>query len=368
MASDFDPWTQNVVFRDANGEPFEVPIDMIDELVQYPTRTCINYGVQLGASIILLVILLLLTKPEKRRSYVFCLNCVALLLNIARLICQAVMFTSAWMNPYAVLAVDYSRVPVSAYANSVIGVVFTSILLLVVEISLVNQVRAVCANLKRNYRRVLLSVSIVIAVIPVAFRFWFSAENIKLIVKAGNPNPWNGLESATNILLTVSIFYFCAVFVTKLGFAIRLRSKLGLTDFGPTKVVFIMGCQTLVIPAIFSIVHYFIEIPEFTSNVMTLVTLSLPLSSIWAGTTLGSKPGSTPSHHRNFWQILSFSGRERHSSTTTSSSNTAKPCTKCYSDAQTLTEKESGAEGKYGIAVEHDISVQSARRDSFGEV
>ncbi|KAL3482201.1 fungal pheromone mating factor STE2 GPCR-domain-containing protein [Aspergillus californicus] len=370
MDSTFDPWTQNITFRDGNGEPFEVPISAIDEFAQYPVRVCINYGAQLGASLILLLILLLLTKSEKRSSYVFYLNCLALFLNVGRLICSTVVFTSPWTKAYAYFSGDFSRVPTSAYANSVIGVIFLAMVVTAIEISLVNQIQVVCANLRRIYRRVLLGVSIVVAIIPVAFRYWLAAENIKSITGADSPLPFNGLESATNILLTVSICFFCAVFVTKLGFAIHLRRKLGLTEFGPMKVIFIMGCQTMVIPALFSIIHYFVDIPELSTNVITLVTLSLPLSSIWAGTTLGKTSTSAPG--RNFWQILSFSGKGRQSST--SSNSTARQCTQCYSDAQPLTEKgmlgttNSSIPGKYGIAVEHDISVESVRRASFGEV
>ncbi|KAL2825014.1 fungal pheromone mating factor STE2 GPCR-domain-containing protein [Aspergillus cavernicola] len=370
MASKFDPWTQNVIFHDADGNPIEVPIGLVDAFAQYPVRICINYGAQLGASIILLLILLLLTKSEKRSSYVFYLNCLALLLNVGRLICSAVVFTSPWTRAYAFFAHDYSRVPASAYANSILGVIFGALLLTAIEISLVNQVQVVCANLRRIYRRALFGASIIIGIIPVAFRYWLAVQNIKNIIHAADPVPLNGLESTCNILLTVSVCFFCAVFVTKLGFAIRLRRELGLTDFGPMKAIFIMGCQTMVIPAIFSIMHYFVDIPELSTNVMTLVTLSLPLSSIWAGTTLGKPSNTAPD--RNFWQVLSFSGRDRQSSTSTSSTAT-KSCTKCYSDAQPLTEKElrstdTSALTKYGIEVEHDISVHSARRDSFGEV
>ncbi|KAL4915838.1 fungal pheromone mating factor STE2 GPCR-domain-containing protein [Aspergillus aurantiobrunneus] len=377
MASDFDPWTQNVIFHLADGTPLEVPIDAVDEFAQYPIRVCTNYGAQLGASVVLLLILLLLTRAEKRASYVFWLNCLALLLNFARLLCSIITFTSAFLKTYTFFSGDYSRVPTSDYANSILGVIFAALLLTVIEISLVLQVQVVCSNLRRIYRRTLLSVSAVVALVPIAFRYWMAVENVKSsILDANSPVPFNWLESAANIVLTVSICFFCTVFVTKLGFAIRLRRKLGLTNFGPMKVIFVMGCQTLIIPAMFSIVHYSTDVPELSTNVLTLVTLSLPLSSIWAGTTL-DKPGTASSNGRNLWQILSLSGyKGRHQAyTTTSSSFTAKQCTHCYSDSRPLTEKEAGngtngsrSSSKNGIAVEHDILVESARRDSFADV
>ncbi|KAL4875647.1 fungal pheromone mating factor STE2 GPCR-domain-containing protein [Aspergillus karnatakaensis] len=368
MASTFDPWTQNVTFHLRDGTPIEVPINIVDDWAQYPLRVCINYAAQLGASVVLLVILLLLTRAEKRASYVFALNCVALLLNFVRLLCSILVFTSAFARAYAYFSGDYSEVPRGAYANSVTGAIFAAILLTIIEVSLVLQVQVVCSNLRRIYRRALLTLSTVVALVPIGFRYWLAVVNIKNILDAASPVPTNWLESAANIVLTVSICFFCAVFVTKLGFAIRLRRKLGLTDFGPMKVIFVMGCQTLIIPAIFSIIHYSVDVPELSTNVLTLVTLSLPLSSLWAGTTL-DKPGRSSSNGRNLWQILSFSGyKGRHSSA--ESSTTGKPCTQCYSDSRTLTEKDSkrtegGVSEAFGISVEHDISVESARRESF---
>lgn len=249
MSSDFDPWTQNVTFHLADGTPFDVPIDMVDDFAQYPIRVCINYGSQLGATVVLLVILLLLTRAEKRASYVFWLNCLALLLNFARLLCSIIVFTSGFLKAYAVFTGDYSQVPTSDYANSVLGVIFAALLLTIIEISLVLQTQVVCSNLRRIYRRFLLCVSVVVALIPTGFRYWLSVENVKsIILSANSPVPLNWLESTANIVLTVSICFFCTVFITKLGFAIRLRRKLGLTEFGPMKVIFVMGCQTMIIP------------------------------------------------------------------------------------------------------------------------
>ncbi|KAL4866766.1 hypothetical protein BDV12DRAFT_130572 [Aspergillus spectabilis] len=372
MASTFNPWTQEVIFHHRDGTPFPVPIDLVDDWAQYSLRVCINYAAQLGASVVLLVILLLLTKAEKRASYVFVLNCLALLLNFARLLCSILVFTSAFTKAYAYFSLDFSEVPRGAYANSVLGVIFAAILLTLIEVSLVLQVQVVCSNLRRIYRRALLTVSTIVALVPIAFRYWMAVLNVRNILDAASPVPFNWLESAANIVLTVSICFFCTVFVTKLGFAIRLRRKLGLTGFGPMKVIFVMGCQTLIIPAIFSIIHYSVSVPELATNVLTLVTLSLPLSSLWAGTTL-DKPGHSSSNGRNLWQILSFSGYRGKHTGSGNSSTTGKPCTQCYSDSRTLTEKDgkrndTGYQEVFGISVAHDISVESARRESFGDV
>ncbi|KMU88355.1 pheromone receptor PREB [Coccidioides immitis H538.4] len=118
------------------------------------------------------------------------------------------------------------------------------------------------------------------------------------------------VSSLTNILTTVSICYFSTIFVAKLGFAIHARRTLGLTGFGAMQVMFIMSCQSMIVPArrlthdlaIFSILHHFIDAAEMAPLVLTLVTLSLPLSSMWAAQAVknsfeGDNRGPTQQRH-----------------------------------------------------------------------
>lgn len=248
MVSQMDPYKQNLTFHHADGTPFYVPLPKVDAFIMYAIRICINYGCQLGASIIILVILMLLTRPEKRKSAVFLLNTCALALNICRLVCQCVYFTGPWEELYNFVSEDFSTVPTSAYVNSVLGVVFTTLVLVFVEISLVLQVHIICTTLRRRYRLAVLWLSFVVAAVPIGLRFGYTVESSKAIIAAEFTYWLQWLESATNIATTVSICFFCAIFVTKLGFAIRQRKRLGVRDFGPMKVVFVMGCQTLFIP------------------------------------------------------------------------------------------------------------------------
>ncbi|GAB1206082.1 hypothetical protein APSETT445_004763 [Aspergillus pseudonomiae] len=235
MDSKFNPYYQNLTFHAADGTPFQVPVMMLDDFYQYCIQICINYGAQFGASVIIFIILLLLTRPDKRGSSVFFLNSGALLLNMGRLLCHMIYFTTDFVKAYQYFSGDYSRAPTSAYANSILGVILTTLLLICIETSLVLQVQVVCANLRRQYRTVLLCVSILVALIPVGFRLGYMVENCKTIVGADNPLSLVWLESATNIVITISICFFCSIFITKLGFAIRQRRRLGVRDFGPMK-------------------------------------------------------------------------------------------------------------------------------------
>ncbi|KAJ5256689.1 hypothetical protein N7478_012793 [Penicillium angulare] len=369
MASS-DPEEQILVFHTPSGQSFNVPLPYLEEFTQYNIRVCIDYGAQLGATVVLFVILLLLTRPEKRRSAVFLLNAQALLFNFLRLLFQCIHFTTGFERIYPFFSGDYSDIPISAYAISIVAVVFESLLVVCFECSLVLQVHVICATVRRRYRRLLLALSIVMALVPIGFRMAFMVMNCKEIIDLTSFQSIWWLESDTGIFITVSICFFCAVFVTKLGFAIRQRRRLGVRDFGPMKAIFVCGCQTMTIPAIFTIIQYATTVPELASNVLTLVTLSLPLSSIWAGATLNVQQNdSIPLRRQNLWQTLAFgadsAGRTKQSTTTsatatdTTSSSAAR--TLCYAE-QDYTKQSHDSDTPFGISVEHDISVTSTHR------
>lgn len=372
------PFPQNVTFHGPRGTPHEVPLKVLDSYMQYCIRICTNYGAQLGASIILLVVLLLLTKPEKRVSAVFILNCLALLFNTIRLVCEIVYFTGPFTELYRFISYDFRGIPTGAYAASVLGVVLGEVLLVCVEASLVLQTQVVCSTFRARYRYVLLATSVVIAMVPLGMRMGYVVEASKNIVKASGSKSIQWLESSTNIALTISICFFCVVFVSKLGFAIKQRKRLGVREFGPMKVIFIMGCQTMLVPgrilaspcppvclanlpAFISILQYIVIVPELSSNVITVVTISLPLSSIWAGSTLTPTNRSRSQSSHRLWNLFSLdnSNKSRQESTGTYSGTTANTC---YS-AQNSKQQPDGEEN-YGICVEREISVHSHHQDT----
>ncbi|KAJ5153517.1 uncharacterized protein N7482_009995 [Penicillium canariense] len=371
---DFDPFTQSFNLSYPDGTPFTISVTDVDTFIQYNVRICINYGSQFGASIVLFVILLLLTRREKRASSVFLLNSTALLFNIIRLLLQLMHFTTGFEHFYPYFSLDYLQVNRSAFAMSITGSVFESLVVACIEASLVVQVHVVCATIRRRYRWPLLALSIAVALATIAFRLAWMVENSIAIMELSYMDTIWWLESACNIVITVSVCFFCAVFVTKLGFALRQRRRLGVRDFGPMKIVFVGGCQTLTIPAVFSITQYFVVFPELSSNLLTLVAISLPLSSIWAGANLdhGQHSDTQPLHRRNLWRALAFgvnnttlnnAASEKQTSTTGMTASTAAK-TLCYSNQplSMMSKQSHDSMDPLAIAVEHDIFIDSIRR------
>lgn len=312
-ATSFDPFNQILIFHMRDGTPFYVSMGELDASALYKIKSSITYASQLGASLLLLIVLLLLTKPDKRRSLIFILNASTLSVNFIRNILLCIYFTSPWSEIYATFAQDFSRVRRTDYANSVAAAVLSLLMLILVEVSLILQVRVVCVTLRKVYRDGIFVVSMLVALMAIGFRFTLCVANSARILKDEIMIPIQTLASNTNITTTASICWFCAVFVTKLGIALQARRKLGLAQFGPMQIIFIMGCQTLVIPgksqqhffqarrvkidtvlpALFSILQYFVNSPELASLVMTLVAIFLPLSSLWASANISSRSQPT---------------------------------------------------------------------------
>ena len=243
-----DLFDQSITFQTHEG-PLNVTIPDINEFVLYYTEICINYGVQVGASIVLLVALLLLTKPEKRRSSIFLVNTTTLALNIVRTVLHCVYFTGPFSDVYAYFSQDYSRIPRSATATSVTTTVFEVLVLTLVEISLCLQVRVVCVTLRDAYQHVILAFSCLIGLTAIGFRMAYMVENSIAIVNFESETPLLWLGKVSTVVTATSICWFCVVFVTKLGFALHQRRKLGLGQFGPMQIILIMGCHTLIIPS-----------------------------------------------------------------------------------------------------------------------
>ena len=239
---------QSFVLQESDGVNYTVTMDDLDTFTLYGRQISIVLGTQIGACMTLLVVLLILTKPEKRGSPIFIVNSLALIFDIIRSVLTCMYFTGPFEEVYAHYTQDYSHAQPNDYAESVTATVFTLLLLVCVQISLCLQAHVVCVTFCRSYRTAILAASMSIALLAIGFRFAFMVENCVLIIQAVAEDSIEWLGSATNITTTLSICWFCTVFVSKLGVSLYQRRKLGMGHSGPMEIIFIMGCQTLIIP------------------------------------------------------------------------------------------------------------------------
>lgn len=213
--------------------------------------TCM--GVQVGAAGLLFLSLFLITKADKRRSLVFMLNALALLLVVARGVFLCTIYTGPFYNWYRYETHYYAHTGVDE-AISLCAQLCNFLLIAVLEFALVIQVRIVCCTLDPQWRFTVNAFNIFVALLEVGLCFAFTVLVISWNIlgvdteTAQQFSQLAKLAQASNILLVASIGTSASIFCAKLGFAIRARRSMGMTQFGPMQIIFIMGCQTMCIP------------------------------------------------------------------------------------------------------------------------
>jgi pheromone alpha factor receptor len=243
-----DVFTQEFVLYAPDGSQFTTSMVEIDYLRHFGVRVAINWATQIGASVILLLMLLLLTRRDKRNSTIFILNALCLVLNTIRSVLQCVYLTTPYFHPYALISGDYSMVTPAHRAITVASNTITLILVASILISLSLQVWVVSITAKPLQKWIIMSVTSISAVVAVGYRFTVTVISNKKTMKDEGMENFNGLVNDMYIAFAVAVWAYCAVFTFKLGHALLERKRLRMTQFGPMQIIFIMGCQTMVIP------------------------------------------------------------------------------------------------------------------------
>ncbi|KAF1833410.1 pheromone receptor [Decorospora gaudefroyi] len=302
LPADFDLFAQNFTILLPDGTQMNRTMQELNQYRMYGFHLAINYGAGVGASVMLLLILLLLTRAEKRKSFIFFLNALCLLTNTIRCVLLGCFLTSEFYHPYAVLSGDLERIKGPTLATHVTTNIFTLVVTALVLVSLSLQVWIVCVTTPALQRNIIMGVTTGMACVAFAYKFIVCYYSIKTVLAYEEMTPYLDLFSKSYVTQAVSIWLFSCVFTYKLGYAIVQRRRLNMPQFGPMQIVFIMGCQTMFAPALFSTLQFANTSPEIINNVLTVVCLFLPLSAIWAGVVNDSDVAGAgkDSHHRLF--------------------------------------------------------------------
>jgi hypothetical protein len=244
-----DPYNQTITLIMANGEPFNITMIDVTVMNNENIQMGLMYGAQIGLSVLMLIVLVLLTQPAKRRSVIFMSNLITLVFDVIRSSLMATWLASAWNNPYSYFSGDVSHITKGLVAQSIVVVIFKVFETVAIEVSLITQVRVVLLASSRHVRLGLLVLVTAIALMSVGMAIALLVINVTRIATMAAPLPiQQKLAGGANVLLTIGIGVCMVIFVTKLGYALMNRRKLGLRKFGPMQIIFIMGVQTMVVP------------------------------------------------------------------------------------------------------------------------
>ena len=248
--SSFDPYAQNFTILMADGvTTVTASISDVDSFFYYNMASCINYGAQMGACLLMFFVVAVLTRESNRLKFVSIINLLSLFFGFLRALFLALYFVSPWSETYASLTLDFSGVPRSAYATSIVGTVIPLLMTITVNMSLVYQAHTVCKNIHdRNQRIGITGFSILVFLLAVGFRFAEAITNSIAIMAAGNYYVKAWIQTGTLATETISIWFFSVIFTGKLLWTLYNRKRMGWKQWSAVRILAAMGGCTLIIP------------------------------------------------------------------------------------------------------------------------
>ncbi|ODV91497.1 hypothetical protein CANCADRAFT_21396 [Tortispora caseinolytica NRRL Y-17796] len=279
--SDWTPMNQSVYYVLADGSLSVFSFLDADAFVHRLLYYSGLFASQIGAGILMAIVILF--KIRNKFSLVFFLNELALVLLIIHCSLWLAYLTSNYTTFGVATAEYYEAITTSDKATSIASSVMQYLLVLTVLLSLLFQARVVFAGSKKLQVQVT-SLMAAMAVVVMAFWTYALVRNIQSILSLldSDEHAWYWLTASS--LYAAAIFLFSLIFCAKLFFAIRQRRVLGLRQFSAMHILFIMSLQTMIIPAILTIIDVAAPLTEAGSRSLTslFVCLSLPLSALWA--------------------------------------------------------------------------------------
>ncbi|CCJ30269.1 unnamed protein product [Pneumocystis jirovecii] len=277
---------QTVILKNSHGEKVKFLLSDFDMFSLSRAQTSMIFSAQCAMSALLAIILLLTSKREKAKTFLFFLNMAGLISVFIRGCLQCAYLTGTWTSYSVQFLGEFELLSYNDFYVSIIASCMPIFIILFIELSLLIQIRVIYAS-HRKLRMPLTIISCVI--ISVVILFWVIAaiQNSMAILSQthfGSSGIWGAPWPYTAAR--------CLVFVSKLFFAIYRRHKMGIKDFGPMQIIFITSCQTLIIPAIFIIIDFWVDITGFSSLTQAFVVMSLPLSSLWASSKIEKNKNS----------------------------------------------------------------------------
>ncbi|RDA95556.1 hypothetical protein CP533_1204 [Ophiocordyceps camponoti-saundersi (nom. inval.)] len=282
----FDPWTQTVGFYGADGKTIiGVPLTAVDNFSDETASMAISAGAQVGACIITLAALLILTPAAKLRRTMAILQIIALVMVLARGGFQCSDAFGPPVHFYVWWANDYSAMSRQILYKTVASHVVTMFVNIAVEAALMNQAWTMVTLWPALVRKALIVASAFVAVVLVTLRVIFAVMLSRADLLGYPRSSLSWIMTSTLIANTVSIFWFCLVFNVKL--VIHLVSNRGLLPkarkLSSMEVLVMTNGLLMVIPVVFAGLewgHFRNFEPAFITN--SSVAIILPIGTLAA--------------------------------------------------------------------------------------
>lgn len=173
--------TQSVNMTMPDGEVAQVPLGAVDTNTRMMVVKSIAYGVEMGASVVMLAIILTMTPKPKFCRFPTYLNIAALCNNIVRVLLLAIYFESSWVSFYSLYSGDRASVTSADLASTIASTVLTIPQNIMMMLALVLQAWVMVRLWPEIYRWAIIFVSVVLVLLEVGFMGASEAYQIMLM-------------------------------------------------------------------------------------------------------------------------------------------------------------------------------------------
>ncbi|TID30113.1 hypothetical protein CANINC_001275 [Pichia inconspicua] len=304
--------------------PVSVSLGEFDLYMKTVVVSAIIFGTRIGLSALAFPVTYMITKNRKSPIFILNMSCLAVLFL------QSCLYAVTLTKGYNTISYTFSGNPdlhKSASNISVVSNLFSVLLIILVELSFSYQVYIIFESPQKNMRRLgygATTISVALGITTVVFYFIFMVYS-NLSFYNNNVNVPGYLANTPLILFVTSSCVICVMLLCKLAFAIRKRRYLGLKQFNLFHILFIMAFQTMVIPTILILISFngFSETDQYSSQAFSalgtaLISLSLPLTTMWANSSISD---STPTSTSNLYSPAYTSSSEDNKTLATSLTN-----------------------------------------------
>ncbi|KAM0550822.1 hypothetical protein ACHAPJ_008685 [Fusarium lateritium] len=296
----FDPLTQNVTILAGDGKTeIAIPIAAIDMMRRSVVNTCINYGSQLGACLIMLIVLLLMVPSSKFRRPSNILQVVSLVFCSIRMLLLCLYFPSSFIDIYPYWAHDFASVPRSDFAISIAANTMSLCLVIAIEITLMNQAWTMVKLWPSVWKWLIVAISLAMTLLTIASRMAFTIIQNESVLTHTPAYSMFWLIQWAVIMNVTSIAWWCTIFNIKLVW--HLISNRGILPsyktLTPMEILIMTNGILMTIPVVFAGLEWYHTANfEAASLTLTSVAVILPLGTLAAQRIAGSANNSNNSN------------------------------------------------------------------------
>lgn len=374
----FDPYTQNITFYARDGKTrIDIPVGVVDAYHNASVSICFNYGAQIGACLIMLAVLLVMTPSDKFRRPNTILHIISLVLCITRNSLLAAYFPSHFENFYVVWGDDYLDVPRSDYNISLAATTFSLLLAIAIEASLMHQAWTMVKLWPTVWKVLICVLSALITLYTIGWRIAFTVIQNEVILSLAPAIDHRWVVQWAIIANAISICWFCVIFNLKLVY--HLVSNRGILPtyktMTPMEVLVATNGILMIVPGEFALsLLGVVRLTNCTviftgfewAHFATFESASLVLTSVAIILPLGTLAAQRIAVSNTFANATGSSFDTANFGTNTGGSSSTRPfksssiATGTTGQSSILSRCEAGAGGVVSSAGFHD------RRDSDG--